>query len=1726
MIKSGSGGDPPPSEEPVASPGIAPGAQTPSAGNSVPSPAASPELVTPSCNAPSLGGDAHDGAPQTNKPVAPIPLADIPPIDAWGITPHKIFTASTRKPITVLSCFDGMGSVAILMRQCQIPVKRYIAVEINDSVKQICHAANPKTLDFPGVDHSWHSDIFNITERDIAKLDSLEILTGAPECKDMSKLRLLPAGPGYKNKRIPGVDPRPGLDGPSGKTFRHMLQIVKWAVKHHPSVQYFIECVEFSDLHASWAEVCQVLGTPYVVNAENHSYTARNRAYWTNFNMPIGFKGSSGPLNPDDCCDPGRTMIRYKAYHKLRVHPIGHSWKGDPNSPVADTRKPVLVRDEIHDEPQHLRPQEAERLMGMPEGCTAGPGITAIERLRAIGNAWDLNVTKMFFDHCLRSEYRAVPGAEQALTVQQREVARGLHCLYNQLGEDKFSAMLQQEYTTDAMAEAISLMALYRPETPQLAVRQPVTICSVLDSGSAMHIHTEVKVTNKKKRYPLIGFDGSEQWTDGCGYLPIEVVDASTDEPVRIDIKDAHQCKAVSTPILSMGKLVRAGWTFHLELNQLFASTPGGAQTLPVELGDDDIIRLPHTTRSGSAQGPLPPNSIFAVVSRTVDSVTAAYLHDLFNHAPMVRINQTLAHTQGLKPSKDLHDPCCTACQEANARRRGLRQKPVNTSIAGQLSDMLQTKHSIIPPLEDADDEWEHSESEDDDEPMEEFEYTATVAGSSSTAPVPRFDLDKLRPFEVMFCDNKRYDTEQRGGRNTAFLVVDVKTNLYAVYDLNTKKQNGAAFSRFVAAHGIHKLPYSSTIISDGCGSMHLVAGAAIRLGIHHKFVCPHEQSLNEAERICDRMFAVGRTLLTRANAPDSMMSMAVGQAIYTHNRMSTTQKRGFLTPFEMVYGTPPVISHMRPFWTRAFAHVPASKRTVMKQKGMSRSRAEAGRLIGYQDMESTTAKILLSDNRIVHTRNVTYDITDRESIDLPAPEEPTSEEANTGDITHGKVLLPKELPKQTQHKNPLAVWPEEMEYNTTAEVSNTPEIETPNTKMSRMGGFGDCEVFIHLDDQPEGLNGTPPGHFSLSDETWKLQGSNPTEGKRVRFQTDHFDFRKHGCNLAASDPRSVFVTSVNMLLSALEISEKQFDQTLEALCLGLQINTGNLASDPQAHMMAGHILAVEAKRDMNWKRALAGPDRDKALNAKATELDMMYQTILVDLKPGHPEYKRALKEAINGRLLLDIKRNGRWKARLIKQGFREDKSVDGPGFDYHANVASLTTVRAALFSPNWKDQVFYVIDVTTAFLQSDPYPPEVVKYLRYRDPDTTEVRYARLKGPIYGEASAPKRWEQTLAPWIISQGFVRGENEKCVYHHPDRNLLVITYVDDLAIKGRETDAQWFMNALKQRFKCKDAEKLTADSPLDYLGMVISIDTQRTYLSMEKYIDGCLHSLGLEDCRTVTTPMTGSIDTTSPPLAEGSAGRRAFMTMVGMLGWLANTGRPDVAYCHSRIAQHLASPTKAAYDAVIRVFQYLKGTKHHCLSAPLSNTSTELWEFYSDSDFAGNDEPQNRRRSQNGYIAMYNGAPVMWTSKVSSVAFAHPLIGEAHADISSGAAETYCSANATMDLLHLSYVVDEMGLSLPLPFKLQMDNTAAQAFAGSSVNRTKMKHIDCRQYWVRVLRDKGICLPVHVDTKDNLADLFTKPLDRATFWTLLAQIMLVTVKAAQTQTAEEAKMSK
>ena len=96
--------------------------------------------------------------------------------------------------------------------------------------------------------------------------------------------------------------------------------------------------------------------------------------------------------------------------------------------------------------------------------------------------------------------------------------------------------------------------------------------------------------------------------------------------------------------------------------------------------------------------------------------------------------------------------------------------------------------------------EEDDSDSDDgtDSDLDEELEYVAPVPGRAlGTRHVPRFDLDKLRPFEVMFVDNKEYEDSKL----VAFVLVDVKSNARFKVDVSSKKHNGDALARIVSNH-------------------------------------------------------------------------------------------------------------------------------------------------------------------------------------------------------------------------------------------------------------------------------------------------------------------------------------------------------------------------------------------------------------------------------------------------------------------------------------------------------------------------------------------------------------------------------------------------------------------------------------------------------------------------------------------------------------------------------------------------------------------------------------------------------------------------------------------------------------------------------------------------------------------------------------------------------------
>jgi hypothetical protein len=64
---------------------------------------------------------------------------------------------------------------------------------------------------------------------------------------------------------------------------------------------------------------------------------------------------------------------------------------------------------------------------------------------------------------------------------------------------------------------------------------------------------------------------------------------------------------------------------------------------------------------------------------------------------------------------------------------------------------------------------------------------------------------------------------------------------------------------------------------------------------------------------------------------------------------------------------------------------------------------------------------------------------------------------------------------------------------------------------------------------------------------------------------------------------------------------------------------------------------------------------------------------------------------------------------------------------------------------------------------------------------------------------------------------------------------------------------------------------------------------------------------------------------------------------------------------------------------------------------------------------------------------------------------------------------------------------------------LQCDSTSAISVAKNPLHNSKTKHIEVRYHFLRDNIEKGKIALIHVPTHDQLADIFTKPLDQATF---------------------------
>ncbi|KAA0047402.1 Retrovirus-related Pol polyprotein from transposon TNT 1-94 [Cucumis melo var. makuwa] len=104
------------------------------------------------------------------------------------------------------------------------------------------------------------------------------------------------------------------------------------------------------------------------------------------------------------------------------------------------------------------------------------------------------------------------------------------------------------------------------------------------------------------------------------------------------------------------------------------------------------------------------------------------------------------------------------------------------------------------------------------------------------------------------------------------------------------------------------------------------------------------------------------------------------------------------------------------------------------------------------------------------------------------------------------------------------------------------------------------------------------------------------------------------------------------------------------------------------------------------------------------------------------------------------------------------------------------------------------------------------------------------------------------------------------------------------------------------------------------------------------------------------------------------------------------------------------------------------------------------------------------------------------------------------AEIEYIAAKSSCS-----QLLWMKQMLDEYGITQSSMI-LYCDNLSAIIISKNPVQHSRTKHIDIRHYFIRELVEANIIRLEHVQSSFQLADIFTKPLDVATFEGLRASV--------------------
>jgi hypothetical protein len=182
-----------------------------------------------------------------------------------------------------------------------------------------------------------------------------------------------------------------------------------------------------------------------------------------------------------------------------------------------------------------------------------------------------------------------------------------------------------------------------------------------------------------------------------------------------------------------------------------------------------------------------------------------------------------------------------------------------------------------------------------------------------------------------------------------------------------------------------------------------------------------------------------------------------------------------------------------------------------------------------------------------------------------------------------------------------------------------------------------------------------------------------------------------------------------------------------------------------------------------------------------------------------------------------------------------------------------------------------------------------------------------------------------------------------------------------------------------------------------------------------------------------------------------------------------------------KLSQHAHNPASRHIAGIQQVLCYLAKTAGLQITYSAEGGATITG--HADSDYAASED----RRSTMGYIFMYAGGPITWSSKLQRSVSTSTTEAEYHSLAHAGKEAVWI--RGITEQLHWHEHTEE-------PTVIRGDNQGSLALVQNPEFHARTKHIDVAVHYVRELAEDLKISLRYIQTDQMLADMLTKPLKR------------------------------